>query len=88
MQRDPALAARIHANYAWLSQALAQILDGAPWEIDLSVDPMGSLRAIDAMRSDLEHSGIPVPAIVDPDDDPLGNMTAWRDFLAKLVTVH
>ena len=88
MQRDPALADRIHANYAWLLQALAQLLDGAPWEIDLATDPMGSLYSIDAMRAELEKAGILVPPIVTPDADPLGNMLAWRDFLAKLVTVH
>lgn len=88
MLSDPVLTARVTATYGWLVQALAQILDGAAWEVDLGDDPMEPVRAIDAMRSELERAGIPVPAIVPPDEDPLGNMTAWRDFLAKLVTVH
>ncbi len=88
MQRDPELQARIARTYGWLVQVLAQIYDGAPWEIDISHDPMGSVRAVDAMRTPLEAAGIPVPAIIAPDEDPLGNMMGWRDYLAKLVTVH
>lgn len=88
MQHDPDLAAEISELYAFLDVSLAQLWHRAPGWPDFGDDPMGFVRGLNSFRSPLQNAGVLVPEIVDPDIDPIGHMTEWRDFLAKLVTVH
>jgi hypothetical protein len=88
MQHDPVLQARIEATYTWLTQFVGQLYGDAEWLITPGDDPIGHVRSIHALRFVLSDYGIPVPPIADPDVDPVGCLVGWRDFLAKLVTVH
>jgi hypothetical protein len=66
---------------------LAQIDGKSQWRIQPD-DPMRDIGAIDALRTQLEAAGVPVPPMRGPQTDPLGCMIDWRDFLATIVTVH
>jgi hypothetical protein len=88
MLHDPKLTASISELYARLDIRLAQLWGEASGWPDFGDDPMGFVRGIGSIRCDIEASGIAVPPFIDPDVDPIAHMTEWRDFLAKLVTVH
>ena len=82
------LSTRASESYSWLVQVLAQLNGEAPWTLDLGNDPMATIKAIDGMRGDFEQAGVGGPVAVDPDADPMGNVIAWRDFLAAVRTVN
>lgn len=88
MQRDPKLAADISHLYAFLDLSLAQMWGTAPGWPDFGDNPMGVVRNIGSIRAPLEAAGVPVPEFVAPDEDPMGHMAEWRDFLGRLITVH
>lgn len=88
MQIPENLSADVGEACAWLTQMLAQLLDGAAPELDFGPDPMATIRAIDGLRGPLHTAGLYVPPLRDADLDPVGNMIDWRDFLATIRTVH
>lgn len=88
MLDDPDLTAVVTEACAFLDVSLAQLWGNAPGWPDFGNDPMSYVRGLNRFRAPLESAGVSVPEIVDPDIDPIGHMTEWRDFLAKLVTVH
>lgn len=88
MPRDPKLTNSVSDLYAFLDVSLAQLWGTAPGWPDLGDDPIGFVRGINAIRGELVAGGVDVPEFVDPDVDPIAHMHQWRDFLAKLVTVH
>ncbi|HEV2517915.1 MAG TPA: hypothetical protein VGV07_21870 [Devosia sp.] len=76
--------------YWWTRQMVGQLHGDLPWLLDPGSgdDAMTKIRMVDALRIPLQQAGVAVPAIVDPDQDPIGNMIAWRDFLATMTAVH
>lgn len=75
---------------SWLNRMLDVVHGRAADDGDLNdpVEILSKLHETNRLRTQLERIGVTVPPIVEVETDPVGNMIAWRAFLAEIVTVH
>jgi len=80
---DIDLADDVRSALAWSDQIVGRVSETE--QVELGLVPPTDIVTLDELRPRLAAVGIFVPEFPDANSDPMGNLAAWRDFLAPLA---